>query len=447
MPATLNLFIMRDNRQLKDKSLRVSVIEGIFANAMTGFTQDYFTPFLLLLGGTVRHVAFLNALPNLVASLVQPQSTALVEWFKSRKKMINFFLFLQAMMFIPMIGVAFYGLTVPVIFIWLVVLFTSCGAITSPAWGSLMSDLVDKDKRGEYFGWRNRLLGFAMAGAMFVAGFLLYVGRQINVFKAFALLFALAFVWRIISWYYLHKMYEPPLENNGNNHFTLFQFLRRLRESNFAKFVLFVALMNFSVNIASPFFAVFMLNDLKFNYLLYTIITLTSTFTIYSSIARWGRHADKTGNLKVIKITAPLIGFIPLLWIIGHSPLYLIFAQIFAGFIWAGFNLCTSNFIYDAVTPEKRTRCIAYFNTLNGVALCCGAILGGFLLPLLPPLFGHKILTLFVLSSLLRIAAGMFLPHQLKEVRSVETIKSDQIFFSMVGIKPMLGVERKTITY
>lgn len=436
-----------DEYNLKKRSLRVSVTEGIFASAMVGFTQEYFTPFLLLLGGTVRHVGLLNALPNLFAALMQLKSADIVDRLNSRKKAISIFVFLQGFLLIPMIIVALFKQVYLPIFIGLVVLFTCCGALANPPWGSLMSDLVDKEKRGQYFGWRNRTLGFVTVGSMFGAGLLLHVMRKIDVFRGFALLFAAAFVWRVISWYFLGKMYEPLLENNRNNHFTLFQFLRRLRDSDFARFAFFVALMNFSVNIASPFFAVLMLKELKFDYLLYAVITITATFTVYFNIARWGRHADRVGNLKIIKTTAPLIGLIPLLWIINRNPFYLIGAQIFSGFVWAGFNLCTSNFIYDAVSPEKRTRCIAYFNTLNGVALCLGAFIGGFSLPLLPPLFGYKILTIFLISSLLRMAVGMFLPRQLKEVRPVKKIKSDQLFFSMIGIRPILGIERKTIRY
>ena len=431
----------------KKESLKVSVAEGVFASAMTGFTQDYFAPFLLILGGTVQQIGLLSALPNLSASLVQLKSAALVNWLGSRKRMINISVFLQAMALLPMIILAFYGVKEPFFFIGLVVLFTCFGALASPAWSSLMSDLVEPAERGRYFGWRNKILGFAAVLAGFIAGFILYAMRKTDIFRAFAFLFAAAFVWRVISWYNLRKMYEPPLHNKGDNYFTLFQFLKRLKKSNFAKFVVFSALMSFSVNIASPFFAVLMLKDLKFNYLLYTMVVLAATLAMHAAIARWGRHADRTGNLKVIKITASLVGFIPLLWIISQNPFYLIGTQIFSGFIWAGFNICTSNFIYDAVSPEKRTRCIAYFNTLNGGALCLGAVLGGFLLPFLPPLFGYKILTLFVISSLLRIIIGLLLPRKLKEVRAVEPINSEQLFFSMVGIRPISGIERKTISY
>ena len=39
------------------------------------------------------------------------------------------------------------------------VLFSSVGAFTVPAWQSLMSDYIPVKKRGKYFGWRNKVQG------------------------------------------------------------------------------------------------------------------------------------------------------------------------------------------------------------------------------------------------------------------------------------------------
>jgi MFS family permease len=190
-----------------------------------------------------------------------------------------------------------------------------------------------------------------------------------------------------------------------------------------------------------------MLRDLHFSYLIYTIVIITGPLVIYLMMGRWGKLADKVGNLTIIRFTAPLTGIIPLLWIINRHPFFLIFVQIVAGFVWAGFNLCASNFIFDAVTPAKRTRCIAYFNVLNGLAVCAGAILGGILVQKLPLLFGYKILSLFLISSILRILVSAFMPMRIKEVRTVQKMKSRDLFFSAIGIKPILGIERKTIRY
>ncbi len=423
------------------KSLKVSFLDGAFASAMIGFTQDYFTPFLLLIGAGVRHVGALSALPNLFSSLAQIISPDIVEKLKSRRIIINTFVFIQAIMILPMIFIALKKNVNPWVFIGIAVLFATSGALAGPAWSSLMSDLVEHDKRGKYFGWRNKTLGFITVIMTLFAGLTLNSMKNINIFLGFAIIFSIAFIFRIISFYFLTRMHEPVLEYKKEDSFTLFDFLARIRESNFTKFVLFVAMLNFSVNLASPFFAVLMLRDMHFSYIVYTMITATATLTVYATIERWGMIADRVGNLRVLKFTAPIIGLLPLLWVINRNPIFLFFAQLVSGFAWAGFNLCASNFIYDAVSPAKRTRCVAYFNIFNGLALCIGALIGGFLINKLPILFGYKILSLFLVSSFLRILSGLILPVFLKEVRKVEIekISNYELFFSIISKRPILG--------
>ncbi len=316
-----------------------------------------------------------------------------------------------------------------------------------PVWGSLMSDLVAEKKRGEYFGWRNKVLGILIVVFSFIAGNILHVFEPAKIYQGFALIFGFAGIFRFISCYFLTRMYEPPLVPKKEDYFNFFMFIRRRRESNFAQFVLFVAAFNFCVHLASPFFAVFMLRELQFSYVMYTAVTVTATGMIFLMMGRWGRHADRVGNLRVLRFTAPVIAILPLLWIFNQDPAYLFFVQCVSGFAWAGFNLCASNFIYDAAKPEKRTRCIAYFNVVNGTAICFGAFLGGILMDNVLPFFGCNIFALFTFSALLRLGVALRGPIRLKEVRSVEKVSSEQLFFSMVKIKPILGVDEKTIRF
>ncbi|HBR14006.1 MAG TPA: hypothetical protein DD723_00475 [Candidatus Omnitrophica bacterium] len=427
------------------KSLERSYVNGIFSSATNGLTQEYFTPFVLLLGATTQQVGFLNALPNLFSSLVQFKSADLADKLSSRKKTIGIFISLQTFVLLTMFLMALFNVANPWTVILCVIFFSTCGSLANPAWGSLLSDLVHQNKRGEYFGWRSRNLGLVIVAFTFLAGMILHGMEKINTLYGFVIIFALAFLCRLLSLNYLRGMYEPPLEYNQENHFTFFDFIRRLKESNFAKFVIFVSLMNFSVHLAAPYFAVFMLKDLSFSYLLYSVINIMAALTVYLSIRRWGKHADRVGNLKIIKVTAPLIGIIPLFWIINRNPLFLLIVQAFAGFVWAGFNLCCTNFIYDAARPEKRARCIAYFNLLNGLAICLGALLGGFLVKYLPVFLGYKILTLFFLSSVLRVSAALFFSKMLKEVRPIEAISGHKLFFSMVGMNPIGGTLKKNV--
>ena len=164
------------------RSLKFSVIEGIFSGAMTGFVQEYLTPFLLLLGAREGLVGILNALPNLSASLIQIKSADIVVRLRSRKRLVTFFVFLQALTLIPMAFIAFLGNVNPLVFIALVILYASCAALSNPAWGSMMSDLVPGNKRGDFFGWRGRIIGFVTVCSSLFAGLILYFMKKLNVY-------------------------------------------------------------------------------------------------------------------------------------------------------------------------------------------------------------------------------------------------------------------------
>lgn len=425
-----------DNEKIK-RSLRYSLLDGIFASCMSGLTTEYITPYALALKATPKQIGFLNSIPNLIASLFQIKSADITDKLISRKKVISISVFLHALMFLPIISVPFLFKTHSVVWLILfVTLFATFGSFAVAPWLSLMSEYIPENKRGDYFGWRNKILGLITVVFTFIAGFILHKSKQ-NIFKGFFVIFGLASLFRFISGWFLTCMYEPPFKTSKEHYFSFLDFIKRIKESNFAKFVIFVASLNFSVNLAAPFFAVLMLRDLKFNYIVYTTIVLSATLANLFTIGRWGRCADKFGNIKIIKFTSFFISFIPLFWIINRNPVYLVFAQIFSGFVWSGFSLCGSNFIFDAVSKEKRVRCIAYFNVINGVALCLGSVIGGYLAMHLPPLFGSSILSLFLVSSILRIIVTSLLVRKIKEVRKVDEISNKDLFYSIAGLRPM----------
>ena len=429
----------------KKKSLDISLYKGAFGVLTTGFTQEFFTPFILFLGATARHVGILNGALNLFSSLIQLFSAEIVERFKSRKKMVSVFIIVQLAALSVIVALTIAGRMHYWIFIVLAVLFVAAGTFFQPAWASFLCDLVGENKRGEYFGWRSRNLGLLGVAGMIAGGLILHRMEQRNLLYGFCLLFGLGLLSRLFSFLSLRRMAEPQSTYNKEDVFSFLQFFLRLKKSNFAKFVLFVSAMNFSVNLAAPYFAVFMLQDLSFNYFLYAMVTIAAPLTLYLTVRRWGRHADQVGSLKVLRLTSKCFPLIPLLWIVGQAPWYLVMVEMFSGFLWAGFNLCAANFIYDAASPQKRTRCIAYFNVVNGFALACGALLGGFMVRYLPPLFGHKILMLFFISAMLRLAAAWIMPRMLKEVRHVEHIKSLDLFFSMIRLRSIPGIDRNSL--
>ena len=162
-------------------------------------------------------------------------------------------------------------------------------------------------------------------------------------------------------------------------------------------------------------------------------LEVISTVTGLIALPLWGRHADVVGNVRVLRLSGFCVTLVPLFWLISHNVLYLALVQVIAGFAWGGVTLSSANFIYDAVTPPKRVRCISYFNVINGTALFLGASLGGLLASTLPPLRGYPLLTLFALSSLCRLVLYFLLFNRFSEVRPSKAVSLQELFFSVVG--------------
>ena len=78
---------------------------------------------------------------------------------------------------------------------------------------------------------------------------------------------------------------------------------------------------------------------------------------------------------------------IPILWLFSADFYYLVIVQALTGLVWAGFNLSAANFLFDAVSPPKRARCVAYQALVNATFVFAGSLLGGIVAGHLPATF------------------------------------------------------------
>ena len=425
------------------ESLRSSYKDGICAAFMAGVTDYYATPAALFLGATIQQIALVTALPNLLSSLSQFFSVRVIYWVGGRLKLLVRLVFSQATLIlcIAMLPLLQISHRVELLLI-LLILSAICGGLAGPAWGSLMSDYVPAKKRGQYFGWRNRTVGAVTVAGVIASGLLLNFFHQRYYGAGFWMIFTLAAAARYLSGYFISHMDEPPHRKDPASDFTFVMFLRRFRESNFLRFVVFSGCLTFATYLATPFFAVFMLRDLQLSYITYLALQDCSSLAALVALPLWGKHADLVGNVRVLRLSSFLAALIPIFWLFSQTPAYLMGVQTVSGFAWSGVTLSAGNFIYDAVTPQKRVRCIAYFNVINGIALFFGSSLGGYLASRLPPLFGSPLLGLFALSCFCRLAFYLLLSRTFREVRAAHEVSIQELFFSVVGIRPLVGPVR-----
>jgi MFS family permease len=432
-------------KQLKQnpflKSLQISWKEGIPASVMQSLADDYSIPLALFLGATPVEIGLLVAIPTLVSSVLQLWTSKAVDLIGSRLRCLVSSTAGQALCLLPITFLPFLTGTWRMgAFIVLVTFFRIFGSLISTVWGSLTSDYLPAEERGRYFGWRSRIVGIAGILGTVWGGILLFNYRGPLQAAGFGILVAVAVLSRFLSAKLMARMQDLPEVKKPDDYFTFFMFLRSFRRSNFVKFVFYISSILFATNLAAPFFTVYMLHDLHFNYFLFMLIRFASVVAGLVSFPIWGKHADAVGNAKILKLTSFLIPAIPLLWMISPSPVYLVCVEIFSGFVWGGFNLCALNFIYDAVSSGKRIRCLSYFAFISGIAIFLGALAGGFLVEHVSPLRGSTILTVFLISGVLRLLSHFILSGKFREVRlTAQKTSSLELFFSVTGIRPLGG--------
>ncbi len=423
------------------KSLDASWKEGVPGNMMLTITDYYLIPYALFLGAPHMAIGFLVAFSGLLGSVFQLVATHMVKRFGSRLQFLIRMTRFQSLLLLLSAGLCVWKGFWPVTTLTLlVVFFRIVGNWIATAWGSLMSDYLEPHERGRYMGSRQFIVGLAGIAALIGGGWLLDVSKPYSKTFGFGLLFFLTGIARLISSHLLKNMEDLPYEEKPESSFTFWMFIRRFKQSNFVKFVAFTAGITFATYLSAPSFSVYMLDDLKYNYTQFMAVHLAAAVAILASAPFWGRIADRFGNVHVLKITGALIPFVPILWVFSTNWYYLIAVEIYAGIAWGGFNLCVANFILDSVSQSKRVRCLSYFNLINGVALFAGATLGGFLAGRLPALNGHRMMTLFLMSGLLRFFFYFLPTHRFKEVRvSVQKVSSRELFFSVLGLKSIAG--------
>jgi MFS family permease len=434
-----------------EKSLQHSIKDATAYAVMMGIGETYLSAFALFLKASTPQIGLLASLPSLLGSLAQIVSAWLGRLAGRRRPIILAGAGLQAFAWLPigLLPLLFPSLAVPIL-IASVVLY-HCGAhLAAPQWASLMGDLVPMKRRGRFFARRTRIVSLVTFLSLAAGGIILHEATASGqTLAGFLVLFGVAMFARAVSTYHLSRMRDPAGHVAALRVPPEESWWRQLRKSNFARFSLFYALMQFSVAIASPFFAVYMLRDLQFSYAQFMANTGASVLAQFLTLAQWGRVSDAFGNRRVLAVTGLMLPLMPLLWIVSPNFWYLLLVQTLSGLSWAGFTLGATNFLYDLIAPEKRATYLALHNMLASVGVFCGALLGGYLGMSLPASMGFSgfsvawlspLLGVFAISAAARILVLLLLLPRIQEVRKVRRISFSSVIFRVTRVHALAGL-------
>lgn len=377
---------MKDNLTEEEiqKGLRAIIKDGLTTQVMTTLTGGVFlVAFALKLGASNKVIGLLAGIPPLM-QLIQLPSIYLVEKYRNRRTICIYASLLSRVFWllialIPFIFSPQIGLTFLIIAL---LLHTALAAISNTSWNSWMHDLVPQKQLGTFFSKRMSLTTTLGIALYLAAGYFIDLWKKIFPgceLYAYSILFLLGFLAGITGIYFISTIPEPRMQINRK-----IDLVMPFKDNNFKNLLIFLGSWNFAVNLAAPFFTVYMLKRLQLGISLVIALTVLSQVMNLIFLRIWGRLSDRFSNKSVLSVSGPLFMISILLWTFTTLPEkyvltlpLLIIIHILMGISTAGVTLASRNICLKLAPKGQSTAYLAVSSIVNSLAAGIAPILGG----------------------------------------------------------------------
>jgi len=377
------------------RGLRYMTLEGM---ASLGFfsitTSGFLAAFALALGANNLQIGILAAIPFITQPLQIP-AILLVERIRLRKAIALGTYLLAQMLWIPIALIPFF-LDVPgagaiSMLLGLLAIRGVLVAVSNCSWNGWIRDLIPQQVLGNIMGRRLALAAFAgiifgLAAAFFVDWWKGQASPDSEILGySIALLFGI-FTLALASPVFMSLMPEPLMQRAPEPQPSLVSTVAApFRDKNYRKLLRFLFTWGLAINLATPFFAVYMLQRLGLPLSAVIGFTILSQAFNIMFLRVWGRLADQFGHKAVLSLCVSLYLLVILGWIFTTMPEryfltipLLVILHILAGVAAAGVTLATGTIGIKLAPPGKATAYLAGAGLAINLGAGIGPLLGGY---------------------------------------------------------------------
>ena len=389
---TLNISLVESKltpRSSIRNSLRASTVDGGLAAAFNSITGGVLLDkFLLDLGANAMEVGAIASLP-MIANLLQPLGALLSNQTNSRHN-FGLWIFLPARLawLLLLLGIIFYA-DRPKLLVYLTLALISIsnilGSLGGASWMSWLAALVPSQLRGRYYSVRQIVSNLAELISLPLAS--LVVSGCNNAIAGYGIVLSVAIVAGLLSLGCQQFMEDINPQRYQAAHPSLLKDLSAtLSDRNLKIFLIYAAIWGFAINLSTPFFNLYMLNNLGLDITWVTLFNTIYTGANMLMLLVWGRLSDHIGNRPLLLFAGIAIAVTPLFWLLtntaplqAHLFIYLALFHIVWGGAWSAVDLCTNNIQIGIAPIEHRATFFAIAAAITGVSGAFGTTVGGFL--------------------------------------------------------------------
>lgn len=393
------------------RDLRATLADGACFAVMTGVGENYFPAFVLAMGLGEIAAGLIATIPMLIGSVLQVLAPLGVRLVRSDKRWVIFCVACQACSFLPLIQAAFQGRIGWWAAFAVVSLYWFGGVGGAAPWTTWIGGLVPAEVRAAFFARRNRLIQACVVVTLLAAGAALeQAASSGRTLAMFGLIFCVGFAARATSVCMLSATSEHRPSVRTDRSVSLAELGRRLVRGGDTRVLLYLLAGQAAAQVATPYFAPFMLKEVRFTYVEFTVLVATAIVARVLTTYLWGRVATRYGTRRLLWIGAAAIVPHSLLWLVSDGFWYLLAAQFYCGFAWAAWELAALLFYIEGVRAEERTSILTTYNVINAFTIVAGSLAGAGLLHV-ADLGRGGYFVVFAASAVARLAALLALRH------------------------------------
>ena len=438
----------RLSRDAVRRAMRLSVLDGALWALMVGFGEAYFLADAVRLGATRWEQGLVVSLPLFMGGLGAVLGVRLLASATHRKRIVLASTLSQVLLLGGLAVLHEADLVTPPLLILLSCLHQVAGQTAGLAWSSWMGDLVPAAVRGRYFGRRSRVVYGATLLGLVGSGLLLQVlepGAAGDVIagaggRGFAVILTVATLARLGSTLLLAFTPEPRFAGLAPPR-PVRRVLASPRGRVAWRLLGAAAGLQLVTYIAAPYFAPYMLGELRLSYAMFTAANVVLILLKILTLPAWGHAVDRYGARSVLLLAVLLVALVPLPWIWAQSFLVILVAQAMSGFAWSGHEIAYFTLLLEVTRKRSRPYVFAAQSVLNGGAQIVGTLIGAALLVLL----GRSFRTLFLVSAVARLALGLALPRLVPATRPGAGLPRGELLLRVMGVRPHGGMVHRPV--
>lgn len=430
-----------------ERGMRLSIFEGMSFALMVGTGETFFLADATRLAASRVQQGLVVTLPLFAGALGAVASLAVLARVRHRRPLVFVSALLQSLVLAGLAFATATGRSSPGLLIAAATLAAVFGQAGSAAWSSWFGDLVPAARRGRYFGVRNRWIYLTTFAGVLLGGRILawfepgqpaaaaVLDPASGSGAGFAVTYGVAAVARFVSSLLHFASPEPPFGGLSPRARAL-RFARTDQGRGIARLLLGGAAFYFTVYVASPYFAPFMLEVLRFDYWEYTIASAAVIVAKVTFLSLWGRSVDQLGARPVFLLAAFLCSIVPMPFLWAEGLGWVLVAQTFSGFAWGAYELSIFTLALERTYRRVRPQVFAMQSLANGLAQLTGSLVGAWVVGR----FALALVWVFAFSFAGRIVVSLALPFVLPKLPGEATLRRREVLYRVTGFRVSGGL-------